>query len=272
MKDYTRVIKEYQNIGFRYTKGKIDIFNSKQFHSYYEIYLFLGGKAEFLNDHTKRPLFPNNLIIIPPGDYHCLIVEEDFENYERCVLNIHPSFLDENILKEAFKSKEISELKSNHRIIENFIYLKETAEKSNQTDYQYILSAIATDIIFLIKQLKPSLKDQSNGSLSPVSVQIMDYINKNYRSNITLQDIADSILFSPSSISHIFKKDFEVSIKKYITEKRMNEIYILLQKGEKPLTVANDFGFSNYSTFYRCFKGHFNKSPSEINKATKREL
>ena len=268
MQNYTRIIKEYQNIDFRYTKGKIDIFNNKQFHSYYEIYLFLGGKAEFLNDHTKRPLSQNNLIIIPPGDYHCFIVEDDFENYERCVLNIHPSFLNDKILEEAFKNKEILELKSNHRIIENFVYLKETAEKSNQTDFEFILSAIATDIIFLIKQLKPSLKSQNNGSLNPISVKIMDYINKNYKSNITLKSIADHISFSPSSVSHIFKKDFGVSIKKYIAEKRMNEMYMLLQKGEKPLTIANDFGFLNYSTFYRSFKSHFKTSPSKINEIT----
>ncbi len=264
MENYKRIVKEYKNISLRYTRGKIDIFPNKQFHSYYEIYLFLGGKSEFLNDHIKKPLEPYNLVIIPPGEYHCFRVDEEFNSYERCVLNIHTDFLNEDILKDAFCNKELLALTLNHRIVQNLLYLRDSAVNSKSNDFEYILSAIATDIVFLIKQSSERLKIKTSDSLNPVSIQIINYINENYKANIEIADIANYTSFSPSSVSHIFKKDFGVSLKKYITEKRMNEMYIHLKKGEKPLTVANNFGFLNYSTFYRSFKSYFGKSPSKI--------
>lgn len=265
MEHFTRILKEYEEISFHYSKGKIDVIYSKQFHPYYELYLFLDGNAEFLNDHSRRPLAPNDLIIIPPGTYHCFLPDaNDTDRYERCVLDIHSDFLGEDLLKEAFSGKEVLTFPSDHRIVENFMYLKDCAARTDEKDFSYILSAIATDIIFLIKQSSPSQDNKAHGSLRPVSVQMMEFINKNYKTNISTADIAKYVSFSASAVAHIFKEDFGVSIKRYITEKRMNEIYTCLQKGDTPSNVADTFGFSNYSSFYRSFRKHFGVSPFEV--------
>lgn len=267
MKNYTRIIKGRNNLNFRYTKGKVDIFYSKQFHPYYEIYLFLNGKADFVNDRIRKTLDPNDLIIIPPGQYHSFIPDgKSIDTYERFVLTLNTDFLNEEILKRAFYAKEILNLPKNHRIIENFLHLKECATDLTEEDFEYILSAIATDIVFLIHRSNNLFNNENYSFLNPVSAKIMEYINKNYKTGISINEIAEELSFSVSTISHIFKKDFDVSIKKYVTEKRMNEIYTLLQKGEKPLSVADRFGFSNYSTFYRSFKTHFGLSPSRCKK------
>lgn len=264
MKKYTRIIRDYSGASFRFTKGKIDIFLSKQFHNHYEIYLLLDGKVEFINDHIRKKIVPNSLVIIPPGEYHRFIVSEDSTDiYERCVLNINSGFLDNTILEDALKGKELLILSPNNRIVENFLYLKDAMLQNCEKDFEYILSGIATDIIFLIKQTPDSLLTQTHGFLHPASFQIMNYINQNYKSKITLQDIANHVYLSVSSVSHIFKEDFEVSIKQYITEKRMNEIHLCLQKGEKPQYISNEFGFSNYSTFYRSYCKYFGIPPSK---------
>ena len=267
MENFTRIIKEYPKLDFRYTKGKIDIFHKQQFHPYYEIYLFLNGNVEFVSDHTRKKLTPYELIIIPPGKYHCLLTNDcDVDTYERTLINIYPDFIENEILEEAFLNKEFLSLSSENRIVQNFMHLKNCATQYNKHDFQNILSAITTDIIFLIKHCNSSLQNKTNNTLHPVSLQIMNYINDNYKSDIKVSDIAKVFSFSASAISRIFKEDFGVNIKRYITEKRMNEIYSLLQKGESALVVSSDFGFSNYSTFYRAFLSHFKKSPREIKK------
>lgn len=264
MENYTKIIRDYPNISFRYTRGKIDIFLDKQFHPHYEIYLLINSSVEFINDHTRRNIKPHNLIIIPPGEYHHFIVEEQcISEYERCVLNIYPEFLGGNILEETLSGKEVLILSPNDRIVENFIYLKDSMTENSEEDFKYILSAIATDIVFLIKQYSNSTQKNAQGFLHPVCSQIMNYINANYKSNITLNDIAEYVLLSASSVSHKFKEDFGISIKKYITEKRMNEIHICLQNGQKPQELSEEFGFSNYSTFYRSYYKHFGIPPSQ---------
>jgi AraC-like DNA-binding protein len=264
LENSTRIIRNYSNINFRYTKGKIDIFLNKQFHHCYEIYLLLDGDdIEFINDHTREKITPNSLVIIPPGEYHRFIVAgESADIYERCILNICPEFLGGAILEDALGGKELLYLTSDDRIVENFLYLKDAMIKNSENDFGYILSAIATDIVFLIKQNSNSVGNTANNYLHPISFQIMDYINNNYKNNITLSDIAKNFFLSVSSISHIFKDEFGVSIKKYIIGKRMNEIRISLQNGKRVQEVSEEFGFSNYSTFYRSYCKHFGIPPS----------
>lgn len=137
--------------------------------------------------------------------------------------------------------------------------------KNNESDFEYILSAVAIDIVFLIKQAV-ELKEATNNLMKPISFQIMDYINKNYTRTVTLDDIAKHFFLSVSSVSHIFKEEFGVSIKKYITEKRMKKIRECLQNGNKPQEVAAEFGFSNYSTFYRSYYKTFGIAPSQTPK------
>lgn len=269
MQKYTQIIKEYPKLSFRYTKGETDIFYSKQFHPNYEIYLFINGCTEFLSDTTRKALNPYELIIIPPGQYHCFLTKDySIDIYERFILNIDADFLGSNILPDAFLGKECLKLTPEHRIVQNFQYLKQYVTKYSEKDFSLVLSAIVTDIIFLIKQCDISLESKTTGTLRPVSVQIMNFINENYKSNITVSDIANKFSFSVSSVSHIFKEAFGMSIKKYITEKRMNEIYSLLQKGEHPTIVSADYGFSNYSTFYRSFCKYFGKPPFQIKSDT----
>ena len=265
MEKAIRIIRDYPNVSFRFTKGKIDIFTTKQFHNHYEIYLLLGGSAEFISDHARTKLSPSSLVIIPPGEYHRFVISEDCKDiYERCVLNISSEFFAPSVLEEALNGKELLFLAPNDRIISNFAYLKDTMTRVNERDFGYILSAIATDIVFLIKQNTDAITSADSHLLHPLSFRIMDYINQNYKHNLSIDDIAKHFFLSVSSVSHIFKNNYGISIKKYITEKRMNQIHIRLQNGEKPQEVASDFGFANYSTFYRSYLKHFGAPPSHI--------
>ena len=262
-----RVIREYEQVSFRYTKGEIDIFHTKQFHPYYEMYLLLDGRAVFVNGHMQREIKPNYLVIIPPGECHRFAVEQaDVPAYTRCVLMISPQLLKEGVLEKALDGKELLMLSPEHRIIKNILYLKDCMERTEETDFEYILSAVAIDLVFLIKQHTGVAPNVYSGGERDLPYEIMRYINENYRSEITLQEIADRFFLSVSSVAHQFKQVFGTSIKKYITEKRMNEIHICLQNGEKPQELANRFGFTNYSTFYRSYCRYFDVAPSQTSK------
>lgn len=265
MGNYTRVIREYSEMSFRCTRGDIDVFRSKQFHPFYEFYFLVSGKVEFINSRTRRRIESNQLAIIPPGEYHHFIVDQgDVSEYERCVMTLSPEFLENLVPKEVFYEKDVLALPEGHRIAEHFRYLKSKIMQWSEADFEHILSSAATDIAFLIKNdadfFTPAMKESSN----PLAFEIMRHINENYKKNITLKEIAERFFVSPSTISHVFKADFGVSVKKYITEKRMNEIRALLKTGRKPMELSQEYGFFNYSTFYRSYCKYFGSSPSEF--------
>ena len=258
-------VKEFKSgryIDFKYTKGKIDIFGNT-FHSHYELYLFLGGKAELINDHARLALNPCQLVIIEPGRYHQFAVEGDADEYERCVLNVSEELLPPEIIKNALCGKEILTLSTNSRIVGNFLYLKELLiAHADDGDLHHILPAVATDIIFAIKNLEQSATE-ALGGINALSHSIMAYINAHFAEHITLDSLSEVFHVSVSSLCHIFKKNFGLSIKQYITQKRLNAARLYMERGLGAEEACSACGFFNYSAFFRAYKKQFGISPSQ---------
>ena len=132
---------------FSKTKGKIDVFKEKQFHDYYEFYLLLNGKVDFLNDHLRKQIAPYTLVIIPPNVYHQFIVLADVDNYERCVLNVDKNLLEKSVIKDAVNNKEILVLNNQDRIVKNFLHLSTILDTITKEDFSIILEEVLKLII-----------------------------------------------------------------------------------------------------------------------------
>lgn len=91
----------------------------------------------------------------------------------------------------------------------------------------------------------------------------MKYIDEHYTEKIDLNSLSQMFHFSVSSLCHVFKSDFGISIKKYILQKRINGCHLALLQGEHSEAVCEAFGFSNYSTFFRAYKKQFGVAPSK---------
>jgi AraC-like DNA-binding protein len=91
--------------------------------------------------------------------------------------------------------------------------------------------------------------------------QILAYVNEHLFEEISIQSIADAFYRSPSQISRIFQQATGNSLWKYVTIKRLMSARELIQRGEPAAVAATACGFSEYSSFYRAYKGHFGHSP-----------
>ena len=98
--------------------------------------------------------------------------------------------------------------------------------------------------------------------------EIILYINRNLTSKLTLDTLSGRFYMSRYYISHLFTEKTGITLKEYITKKRiMLAKEKLLEK--KPLgQVAREVGFSDYSSFYRAFKKTLGYPPSAINAAS----
>jgi len=153
-------------------------------------------------------------------------------------------------------------LTESDRIIKHFLYLNECLFSVSECDFSHILSAVATDIVFLIKN-NQNAQELFHGNLCHLSLNLMNYLNEHFAEQLDLEMLSRTFYCSVSSLCHIFKRDFGISIRKYIIQKRMNASNIALQRGEKPEEVSIKYGFSNYSTFYRDYKKYFGIAPKD---------
>lgn len=98
----------------------------------------------------------------------------------------------------------------------------------------------------------------------PVSMAV-EYIRKNYKNDISLEDIAEHAQISSHYICSLFKKEIGMNVSKYVMEYRISKAKVLLMTTNmKSYEVAVETGFANESYFSRSFKKVTGFSPSDF--------
>ncbi len=93
---------------------------------------------------------------------------------------------------------------------------------------------------------------------------IKEYINEHFHENLTLEDLSSLAHFSPSYLSRLFHQITGLTLKTYLTLKRLENAEFLLKNSDMTIhEVAFNCGFQNVSHFNRVFKAHTELSPLE---------
>lgn len=89
------------------------------------------------------------------------------------------------------------------------------------------------------------------------------FLEENYQSPISLDQLATRSQVSKGYICRAFKKQIGLSMVEYLTECRVQATMQLLQNtDDKILSITLDSGFGNLSHFNRIFKKLTGRSPS----------
>lgn len=91
------------------------------------------------------------------------------------------------------------------------------------------------------------------------------YIRENYRTTVSLQEVADALNINRAYLSRLFKKYTRRTIVTYINDRKMEKAHELIEQGSMPMKeIAAEVGFQNYNYFSQMFKKYYGKSPSEL--------
>jgi two-component system response regulator YesN len=99
------------------------------------------------------------------------------------------------------------------------------------------------------------------------------YLRTNYKNELTIEDIAKSLNFSPDYLSRIYKKSTGKSPLKYLIHLRINEAKRLLTTSLNLdiKTIGELVGYNDQYYFSRTFKQHTNHYPSEYRSLKEQE-
>lgn len=107
--------------------------------------------------------------------------------------------------------------------------------------------------------------NSSSCMLATAAVKMAIFISRNFNRNIHLEDIAGSASLHPNYAVRLFKKNFGVTIGRFLQQYRVAHAEALLQTTDaKVLDIALDSGFQSLSRFYEIFKREKNQSPKKI--------
>lgn len=98
--------------------------------------------------------------------------------------------------------------------------------------------------------------------LSPTVRDALLFIEENYPSKITLDDVAAHVFLNRSYLSQLFKKEMQLPFGDYLEQVRIEKAKYLIRNSKKPMgEIAEATGFSNQNYFARVFKNATGVSP-----------
>lgn len=221
-----------------------------------EIYYFASGEAySFLaSPNSKRYVYQFDLHLFE-SEMDVSIINQLFEEGIRHSVHWPPVL-----------TKEVC------RLLEELYEINQ--EVKNETKY-LIMSDMYRLVACFMKYLpKKNHNQEYSENYSVRSKQTMmtlhkifKYVDENFTSTISIEDVAKAIGFSPSYFSRFFKWHTGQTFMEFLREYRINKAKIILLNEKLPIIeVSEKAGFSSLNTFYRAFKLQEGISPLQYQK------
>lgn len=131
----------------------------------------------------------------------------------------------------------------------------------------HILNELAVHCPYRFLTSKEYEGGNSQFAEDSITKRAMDYINKYYQNDISLDSIADHVGMNPSALCRYFKRKTGKKLFDYVTELRVAFAAKLLINSNISISkIAYDCGYNNLSHFNRQFKSVMSTTPTEYRK------
>ena len=255
------------------------------YHSAVEISLILSGTGTYQTNNSTYSIHAGDIFFYRPNEPHCIT---NIEEPSMQLLNLHiaPYYIYTNFTK-ALSSEYIKILSAQLPIKSNKINDMLTEEKANelcalirnirsefeqkQADFTTLVDNYISTILITISRATGDNSTSSHTTANAQNYQrlinVITYIDSNYKQDLTLKKIAAHIGYSRCYLSSVFKKCMGMSIWDYINIKRIEEALTLIKTTDKTiLQIATESGFNNTANFNKIFKKYTNLPPKSFRK------
>lgn len=124
-------------------------------------------------------------------------------------------------------------------------------------------AAILELVSYIFEKNLIDIQDLKFNNKDSIFLETVKYINKNFAS-VTLEKAAKNASMSYSYFSRFFKKEFNTTFSKYLTNIRIQKSMEFLSNSSMNISsIALHCGFSNLSHYTKCFKEETGITPNK---------
>ena len=140
----------------------------------------------------------------------------------------------------------------------------------NVVFYKELLEIMTSDELCLWStNMLETFIDELEGNKNQKNMQAIqkaaEFIRQNYRSKLTIDDIAQEVYLSPCYVSRIFKQSLGCTLMEYLTQIRVEEAKTMLKNPKyNVMQAAEESGFEDPGYFTRVFKKLEGITPSSF--------
>ncbi|OOM73592.1 arabinose operon regulatory protein [Clostridium puniceum] len=220
----------------------------------YLIHYIIDGEGSYTVNNTTYRLKKNQGFLIYPNILTYYEADKDnpwsymwigFNGVKAETYLNYANLNEENLIFEYSKDDTLKEY------ISEMLKLKEM-DYSNELKLEGLL-------YFFMSKLVESRKNVSNQkaykSAELYLEKSIEFIENNYSNNIKINDIANYIGINRSYLTHIFKKNLNISPQDFLVNYKIDKSCSLLQNTDLSIKViAKSIGYSDPLTFSKIFK------------------
>jgi AraC-like DNA-binding protein len=255
-------------------------------HQAVEVVYVLDGSLKIGVNNEIYTLNARDMMLISGGDIHYFVPQPRHVN--RIILHFEMAFFesfstvvkDKRFTRILLKESDSAGSKNGicvHSILEEHILgiLKENEEK--REGYKIALKARLFDILVILLRHIPMESysaHEKNRHLNRLErlENVFRYVERNFGSNIRLDEISAVANFSVYYFTRFFKEATGMTFVKYVNNYRVAKAAEYLIDTDDPITeVVFKSGFGSIKTFNRVFKQLKGCSPSQYKKAISEE-
>lgn len=214
--------------------------------NYYIIHFCLSGCGKLQDKFGEHNISTGQLFIIRPNEITTYIADA-VTPWEYVWI--------------AFEGKIANIFKTDRSV---YLYPKEIAQtllslvKKEESSPNIFISLLYQLIYFIFSNKSDN---------SDVVSKVIQYINFNYMTEITVKNLSLQFGFEQSYLYRLFKKKTKMGIKEYIIKTRMEQAKALLSLGYTVSNTAFAVGYSDPFNFSKSYKKYFGIAPiSDKNK------
>ena len=247
------------------------------YHDFNKIIIFISGKVTYHIEGKSYELKPWDILLINNHDIHKPVIDPS-EAYERIIIWVNFKFIelhnsiDCNLLTCFNRATEkrfnlvrlSSDLQTN---LKSIIYSLESSINSNEFGSKLLSNSLFIQLIIYLNRIHIQNMYENDPSLSKYDEQIcaiLEYINTNLYSNLSVSEISKKFYISNYHLMHKFKKETGYTVYNYILQKKLITAKDLIKSGNPIVKTSLQLGFNDYSSFLRSFKKSFGISPKDF--------
>lgn len=242
-----------------------------------EVSYVLKGDYEAVSDHFTRVIKEHELVMIAPEDIHMI---RKIGDGEHVILTIHVDFSRFSeammpVVEDAFQSMICTETENGevygnlkHMIAKLIVHLMK--EENNLFE----LNAIMMELVNVVANRKYPLENLPFQSTHHENyMNAIRYIDQHYNEELHLEDVANTLSFSVSYTSRLFKKYTGIPFVKYLAYVRIRASLEALLEGKDSIEeIAATYGMPNSKSYTTVFKEMYGVVPSTYRKRFKRNM
>ena len=239
---------------------------SPQTHNAYEMILLNNCEVTYAVEEKSYQVKSNSLIFTPPGKLHSIRVDERW-GYDRFNVLFDSKTINPEVLSQIPKDLDVFSFEEDTTVLALMAKMEHYCRYFEGDALKSVLADLTEQIIYelVIFIRKGKLKLNGHHTVNPTVAAAIEYVDSHLDMDFSLDMLCKELYVSKSYLHQLFVRYLQVSPWRYIIGKRLMAAQMAIRAGERPTEIYSQFGFSEYSSFYRAYHKQFGYAPSEEN-------